>query len=220
MVIESIKRIYSMSDANMIQFSKGLRLSFIDHQSEFIARKSSFASPFEVTWNDAIVAAETAPIEKQRKSQLQQLTCKVEEEMILCRDVYQVAKFYILEAFANQPGIRKEFGLDEYKNHDKGALKLIGFMTLFHATAVKYAAQLTDPKIDFTQAQIDELETRRGALNNANDIQEKFKGTKLALTEQRINILNDLWKINRSVMEMGKRLFRKTSYAKYKRYVL
>jgi len=220
MIKEQIKRLYKVADAYMIQFAKALRLFFIDDQAQFVAEDSNFNSPYETNWNDAIVDAENEPTDEQRKDQLKQLTNNVEAEMELSRDVFQAAKRYIIKAFPDRPNVRKEFGFDDYEESSRSQAKFIPFMTRFHATAVKYTSELTAPAVNYSQTRIDAIATRRDALNTANNTQEKFKGSMLAFTEQRIIKLNNVWKINTEVAGVGKMIFKKVSYAKYQNYLL
>ena len=56
--------------------------------------------------------------------------------------------------------------------------------------SIHLSFELTAPAVNFSQTRIDEIATRRDALDTANNIQEKFKGSMLAFTEQRIIKLN------------------------------
>jgi len=220
MTNEPIKRLYKIADAYMIQFAKALRLFFIEDQALFVAEDSNFSGPYETNWDNAIADAENQPTDEQRKDQLKQLTNNIETEMEQSRDVFQIAKRYIIKAFPDRPNIRKEFGFDDYEKSSRSQTKFIQFMTRFHATAVKYTVELTAPAVNFSQARIDQIATRRDALETANNIQEKFKGSMLAFTEQRIIMLNNVWKFNTEVSTVGKQIFKKVSHAKYQNYLL
>ena len=219
MIPKSIKRLYTIADAYMLEYSKTLVAYFIEDQAAFEGEDTNFANPFEVAYQDAIDLAEAEPTDEQRKDQLVQLTNNVETEMTNCRDVFQGAKRYVRKAFPNNIAVWNEFGFDDYQKVDKSQALFITFMTRFHSTAVKYTAQLTAPAVNFTAARIAEIETRRAALNTANNVQEKFKKDIPVFTQNRITLLNAVWAINTDVAGVGKALF-KNDYAKYQHYLL
>lgn len=92
-------------------------------------------------------------------------------------------------------------------------------MNLFFITADKYKAELLAK--NYTQAMIDEIETLKKDLNDANTAQEKFKKTKGVKLQDRIKLLNAAWAIDREVSHVGKLIYKKQdNFAKYIRYLL
>jgi hypothetical protein len=219
MSLEALKRLYNIADAYMIEFAKTLRLFFIEDQAAFTAEDSNFATPFEANWQTVIDTAEAEPTDEQRKDQLMQLTETTLEEMDLCRECFQGSKRYIKKAFPNNITIWNEFGFDDYDDIERKHPEMIQFMKRFHSTAVKYSAQLGTPAVNFDAAKIAEIETRRAALDAANNAQEKFKKDIPTYTQQRIQKLNAVWEICTDVGGVGKSLF-KDDYAKYQHYLL
>jgi hypothetical protein len=217
MLPEPIKRLYTVADAYIIQFAKTLRGVFINDQATFVARDPSFNTPYETDWLNAINAAEAQDSDETVDDQLTQLTAVVDAEMELCRILFQDAKPFIRKAFPNMPGRWNEFGFDDYDAARKNQPFMLEFMSNFHKAATRYAPPLL--AVNVTQAMIDEIETRRAALNTANDTQENFKKMMQGLTEQRIITLNAMYGYCTNVCETGKLVMR-TSYAGYQRYLL
>lgn len=217
MSAEPIIRPYVVSDAFALQYAKTLRGLFIADQAAFINRDPSFGTPYEMDWDAAITDAENQPSDNTIEDQLAQKTADVEEQMELCRNNFQDAKPFIKKAFPNKPATWEEFGFEDYDKVRKDQAEMIQFMKNFHSAAVKYTAQLIT--INFTQVMIDEIETRRAALNNTNNIQEQFKKERLSITETRITKLKAMWNFCQTVCETGKLIFR-NQYAKYQQYLL
>jgi len=216
---EPLTRLYKVADAYMIQFAKVLRLFFIDDQAQFETEDSNFANPFEDNWLNTITAAEAHPTDEQRRDQLEQLTVTVKAEMTECRNTFQAAKRYIEKAFPNNSEVWNEFGYDDYGDIFHSQPQMIEFMKGFHTTAVKYSAQLTAPAVNFTAARIAEIETRRAALDAANNAQEDFNRSLPTLTRARIEAHNAVWNICTDVCGVGKALFR-DNHARYQLYLL
>lgn len=216
---EPLARLYKVADAYMIQFAKALRLSFIDDQAQFETEDSNFATPFETDWLTAITTAESHPTDEQRKDQLEQLTATVQAEMTECRNTFQAAKRYIEKAFPNNREAWNEFGYDDYGDIFHSQPQMIQFMKRFHSTAVKYSAQLSAPAVNFGAGRIAEIDTRRAALDAANDAQEDFNRSLPTLTRARIAAHNAVWNICTDVCGVGKMLFADDS-ARYQLYLL
>ncbi len=219
-ILEPLRRFFNIGDAYMLEFSKTMRLFFIEDQADFAAEDTNFASPYETnTWQAAIDAAENEPTDEQRLDQLSQLTETVYNEMDLCRENFQDSKRYIKKAFPNNITIWNEFGFDDYRFIKDKQPEMIQFMKRFHSTAVKYSAQLDTPIVNFTAVKIAEIDTRKQALDNANNVQEKFKKDIPTYTQQRIQKLNAVWEITTDVGGVGKSLY-SHDYAKYQHYLL
>jgi len=216
---EPLVRRYKIADAYMIQFAKVLRLFFIEDQAQFETEDSNFATPFETDWLNTITDAEAQPTDEQRRDQLEQLTVTVKAEMTNCRNTFQAAKRYIQKAFPNNTEVWNEFGFDDYDTIRDSQPTMIEFMKRFHTTAVKYSAQLSAPTVNFSAARIAEIETRRAALDAANNAQESFNGSLPTFTRKRIAAHNAVWNICTDVCGVGKALFR-NDHARYQLYLL
>lgn len=216
---ETLKRLFTIADPYMLQFAKALRSWFIADQAEFAAEDSNYANPFEDDWETAIATAENEPSDEQRKDQLQQLTAAVDDRMTDCRDVFQSSKRYIKKAFPNSSAHWNEFGFDDYDRIEDSHPRMIQFMKRFHSTAVKYAAELAAPEVNFGAARVAAIATAKTALEDADNAQEVFKKDMLTFTHTRVQKLNAVWNICTDVAATGKFLFRNDA-ARYQHYLL
>jgi hypothetical protein len=214
-----IIRKYKVADANVLQYAKTLRSSFVTDQADFVAEDSNYANPFEDNWETAIDAAEAQPTDEQRDDQLTQHTAAVEAEMVLCRDTFQRAKRYIEKAFPNSKEHWNDFGFDDYEDARQSQQNMVPFMKRLHSTCVKYAALLSVPAVNFTAVRIAEVELRRAALDAANDAQENFKKDMPVFTKVRINTFNAMWDICTDVAATGKLIYNDDA-AQFQRYLL
>lgn len=215
--METLKRKYNVSDLNMLEKNKTMRQHFIDEQAEFSGFDIDFATPFETGWQSAIDAAEAILPDEVIQDQLQQLTADVDATMEAARQKFQSSKYFIEKAFPNRTGVRNEFGYDNYDGIRKSQTGMFQFMQTFFKTATKYATELAAEGYD--AAAVTEIETLGNALNDANIAQEKFKGTRVSTTEERIIAHNAAWDIMVQVSKAGKIIFMNNP-AKYQLFLL
>lgn len=134
-----------------------------------------------------------------------------------CRDKFQDSKYFIEKAFPGKVAIWNELGYDNYDDCRRVQLKMIQFMKNFHGKATKYKTEHIAK--NYTQLMIDEIETRRKALDDANQAQEDFIGTLGVDTQERYAKNNGVWDTMVKVCTAGKRIY-KNDFAKYQRYLL
>ena len=214
---DEIKRLYRITDPEMYEAAKTKRGFFIADKVDFIAFDPDFDDPFADGWLTQINSAEAMPQDETLDDQLTQLTADVEEQMVKCRDKFQDSKYFIEKTFPDKPKIWNEFGYNNYEGARKSQVQMIQFMKNFHTTATKYKTELIAK--NYTQAMIDEIDTLRKALDDANQVQESFIGNLPVQTQARHIKNNELWQTIVKVCSAGKRKF-KNDFARYQRYLL
>jgi hypothetical protein len=214
---DEIKRLYRITDPEMYEAAKTKRGFFIADKADFIAFDPDFDDPFADGWLTQINSAEAMPQDETLDDQLTQLTADVEEQMVKCRDKFQDSKFFIEKTFPDKVKIWNEFGYNNYEAARKSQVQMIQFMKNFHTTATKYKIQLIAK--NYTQVMIDEIDSLRKALDDANQVQESFIGNLPVQTQARHIKNNELWETIVKVCSAGKRKF-KNDFAKYQRYLL
>ncbi|MFI5217996.1 MAG: carboxypeptidase-like regulatory domain-containing protein [Bacteroidia bacterium] len=214
---DEILRLYRITDPEMYEASRTKRSFFLEDKVELVAFDSDFADPFVTDWLTEIEAAEAFPQDEALDDQLTQLTAVVEEKMESCRDKFQSAKYFIEKAFPKNAPVWNEFGYDNYKTIRRVQNDMVTFMKQFHSTADKYKVQLIAS--GYTQPEIDEIDTLRTELIDANTIQENFIGDLPVKTQARHIKNNEVWNIMVKVCTAGKTKFR-NDFARYQRYLL
>ena len=215
--MEPIIRKYRVADPNMLEHNKTMRAHFLDEQSEFEGFDIGFATPFETNWLSAIDAAEAILPDEVIKDQLQQLTAAADDAMEAARLKFASTKYFVERAFPTKPAIQQEFGTDDFRDVRRSQTGMTQFMQTLFKTATKYTVQLA--AVGFDAAAVAEINTLAIALNIANIEQEKFKGTRLVTTEQRVVVHNEAWDVMVRVSKAGKLIFL-TDPAKYQLFLL
>lgn len=107
---KEIKRIYSGSDAGMLEKSKTIRGCFLEDKADFIAYDSLFSDPFISMLNQKVEGAENIIQDNSIIDQQVQLTNAVNSAMEGCKNHFQTMKRFIERAFPNNKAVWNEFG--------------------------------------------------------------------------------------------------------------
>ena len=210
-------RIFSGSDADMIQASRVAHGLFTEDKLAFTNFDPSFADPFGNNWQQKIESAAALDKDSYYMSNQTELTKQVEAVMNDSRSSFQSAKYFIEKAFPNQKTIHAQFGYNDYEKASYSETKMIQFLGIFHKAAVEHSAKLIEA--GFTQEKIDKIAELKEQLTNADYEQEKAKKKRGFVTQERINVLNECFEMLKRVSKAGKIIFM-NDRAKYDQYLL
>lgn len=198
-------RNYNITDADLIEQAKTVHGNLCEYIDTFTAFDSSI---------NGGTTEQIAILTKQAENNLPdhviadrqvQLTDIVKGKMKECRDHFQLLSYFIKKAFPESASIRNEFGENNYGKVRNSQSKMILFMQELNSVAVKYQQELTDTGAK--QDYIDKISQLHNDLNQANEDQELYIGKRPVLTEERVKILNDLWKVLIQISRASKIIF-------------
>jgi len=213
---EETKRVYAMNDAEALELEKTIRSCFVQDKADFIAFDEKFNAPFETDWLNEITEAEGEAADNNIVTQQTALTAEVTKWMEESKKIFQASKYHIEKAFPTSKAVHNEFGYADYDKARQAQSKMIQFMNQFYKTAVKYSVELIAK--GFKQAKIDEINTIKTALDEANQKQEAFKKDRGVLTQERVGKLNTAWQRMQDVCNAAKFVYPE-NYAKQTRYI-
>lgn len=208
---------YKISDDTMLQDTRTIIKEFDTDKTSFTMLDDDFKDPFRANWQAAIATVDNAPTDEQIVDSQTSLTQNVETTMEACRQQFQAAKYFIEKAFPDKPAVWNEFGYDNYIAARKSPEKMAVFMQVFNKVATKYKTELIAKK--YTQAQIDDILTKRQALLDARTNQELAKNARGGFTQNRVDALNKVWGFRLAVARAAKQIFA-NNYARYNVYLL
>ncbi|MHB8904612.1 MAG: hypothetical protein ACYC6D_00625 [Melioribacteraceae bacterium] len=210
-------RSFSGSDADMIQASRVMQGLFVEDKIAFTNFDSEFADPFAENWLQKIEAGNTVAQDSLYVSGQTELTKNVELKMTESRDFFQMMKYFIEKAFPNRKEIWTQFGVNDYDKARTSETKMIQFLGVLHKTAVEFKTELI--AAGFSQEKIDKIAALLTELINADYEQEMSKKKRPAITQERIEKLNECYSIMQKVSKAGKIIFA-NNRAKYDQYLL
>ncbi len=214
---EEKTRIFSGSDADMVQASRVAHGLFTEDKPAFISFDSSFADPFGENWLQKIENAAAVSQDSQYVGGQSELTENVETIMENCRTFFQSMKYFIEKAFPGQTAIHVQFGYNDYDASRKSETRMIKFLDMLHKAAVGHSAKLIEA--GFPQEKIDNIAALSKQLSDADYAQEMAKKKRPSVTQERITILNDCYEVMQHVCKAGKIIFA-DDRAKYDQYLL
>lgn len=204
--MKKLKRKYRITDNKLLEKAQVSRSFFIDEQADFVAFDSDFAHPYEETWETVINECQSHLNDETVRDQLQQHTADVKAAMRACHNKFMDTKYFIRKAFPNNPGMQKAFGFDTFLVTARRQLSLLEFMQVFHALVLENAAALN--AVGYDNAAIEEIKTLYEALIQANIQQERFKGSRPTLTEDRKISFNKLWEVMQLINSVSRTIHR------------
>ncbi len=210
-------RIYTGPDAEMIQASRVMHGLFVEDKEAFTNFDGGFSDPFAENWLQKIEAGNDVVQDSAYVSGQIELTKNVELRMNECRDFFQMMKYFIEKAFPNKKEIWAQFGVNDYEKARLSETKMIQFFGVLHKTSIEFSADLI--AAGFNQEKIDKIASLQTDLTNADYEQEMSKKKRPAVTQERIEKLNECYQLMQKVSKAGKIIF-VNNRAKFDQYLL
>ena len=204
--MEKIKRIYSISDANMLVYAKVVHAHLRNDLALFNELDSTFTEASLDTIGVQINLAEAQlPNEVLNDEQVIK-TESTEEIMQRARKHWQKFKYFITQkTYPNDVARQNKFGLDNYKNARRSQAEMLIFLKTLAGVSREHEAELLASGMSATL--IADSMNIWEALDKNNIEQEMFKGDKGVQTQDRIKDLNLLFTYIRTVRESAKIVF-------------
>ena len=200
-----VNRNYSMTDAVMLETAKIKHQFFVNDMIRFGAFDPDFNARWSQDWLDAIKEAELSIKDVSVVGEQAQQTEKVLAVLDRCAAKVREVRFFVKKAFPGNQTVLREFGLHHFNAVRNAQAQMIQLMQIIHGRSLKYDNELGE--VNYTAAHIDEIRLLKEELNAANHAQEMFKGSRPALTQERIKLLNKVWTCTRQACEAGKIIF-------------
>ncbi len=214
---EEKARIYTGPDADMIQASRVMHGLFVEDKSAFTNFDGGFIDPFAENWLQKIEAGNDVVQDSLYLSGQIELTKNVELKMNECRDFFQMMKYFIEKAFPNKKEIWAQFGVNDYEKARVSETKMIQFLGVLHKTTTEFSTDLI--AAGFNQEKIDKIASLQTNLINADYEQELSKKKRPAVTQVRIEKLNECFQFMQKVSKAGKIIFA-NNRAKFDQYLM
>lgn len=138
-------------------------------------------------------------------TQLQHKTELVEKAMGACRAHFKKLKYWVLDAFPDKKAIQKQFGVGRYRDIRNSQTRMIHYMEGLIDTINQHREALV--AAGAPEQLLDEPVQLALDLRNANKDQEQKKGTRTVDTEQRIDMLNEIYAILQKINTAADNVF-------------
>lgn len=214
---EETNRSYVIPDAEMLQASRVMHGIFGEDKGVFTGFDTAFDDPFADNWLQKINQCSDIILDSSYVNSQAELTKKLEDKMEECRAFYSSLKYFVEKAFPGRKEIWSRFGFNDYSSARKSQTKMIQLFGILSKTAAEYKNELI--AAGFSQEKIDQINVLQSELTNADYEQELSKRKRPAMTQERINNMNECYSFMQRVSKAGKIIFG-ADKAKYDQYLL
>jgi hypothetical protein len=186
-------REFSVSDAVLLEHSEIIVETLPSDMPEFTAFDSTITVEYIPELEEAVAEVKAFPTDNVLIDEMAEHTLRVEQVFKMCYEDYKTIAYFVRKAFADNPAIRNQFGLNDIEKARISQPKMVVFMESLAKTAAKYQQQLVDAgcKLDL----ITGLSEKAAGLNEVNIEQEKFKNDRGINTQDRIRALNVVYRL-------------------------
>lgn len=195
-------RMYQGSDARLIETSRTIHALLMANLSEFTAFDTKLNAAFASQWNDLMDQCSSVESASLLISRQTQLTASVLDKMQEARKKFQMIKHFAGVAFNNDPKVMNEFGATDFPVARRMQPYMIFFLNRLHTTAIKYKPELLTAGC--TEALIDSIKSTHDELQNTNVTQESYIKSRPVLTAQRLEMMNECYKMLQRVISAAK----------------
>lgn len=209
-------RSYNGSDAFMTESANVNYELFVEDLVAFTAFDSTLNNAFATAYLALVVAAQTVVADSSIVDQQVTLTENANAQMELARIKYTQTKYFVLKAFPNSLGTQGEFGLNDYNKARRSKTQMGQFLHELHTACQKYNSELIT--VGFNQAGIDSILTLRTDLMGDTISQKVFEKQRPKLTEDRIVVLNECYKMM-VLVNAAAQIVYMNDFAKQKQFV-
>ena len=200
-------RKFSGSDARLLEQAQIIHQHFSNYLSEF----SQFSARFDQAYADRFLQLINAAYDAENNTSLvrQQVTktISVYETMQKARQIYRKARAYAQLTFYNEDGEYKEITRGYLAARNKQAT-MIAFLDKLEHALKRHQQQLQDPnKGGMPAGFITQVADTRQLLTDKNQEQEEFIGTKETVTQDRVELLNNIYDTMRQINNTARVIF-------------
>jgi hypothetical protein len=188
-----IVRDFKVMDAVLLEHAETVAATLPGDMPEFTAFDSTLTVEYTPQLQEAIDVAKNYPTDDVLIDEMAEHTLRVEQVFNLCYEDYKTIAYFARKAFADNPAIRNQFGINDIEKARKSQPKMVVFMQSLAKTAAKYAEQLE--AAGCKEELITSLPEKAAGLNEVNIEQEKFKNDRAIVTQDRIRALNVVYRL-------------------------
>ena len=186
-------RAFNISDAELMEHAEVIVATLPSDMPSFTAFDPTLTLDYIPQLQEVIAFAKTFPTDNVLIDEMAEQTLKVEQVFNLCYEDYKTIAYFVRKAFADNPAIRNQFGLNDIEKARKSQPKMVVFMDSLAKTAAKYGENLAEagckPEL------ITGLPEKAAALSALNIEQEQFKNSRGIVTQNRVKAYNEVYRL-------------------------
>lgn len=211
------ERDYSVSDASIIEHADTVKASIADDLGDFTAFDSTIVPDYGTQIGAAIDGVFAIKSDQVIIDEQVEKTQHLNKAMGDCTSAFRTVAYFVRKAFDGNKAVQNQFGFNDIDKVRNNQSKMILFMESLAETAQHYQAELVAAGCN--EAVITSLPEKATALRTANTEQEKFKKDRGLYTQERVQKLNELYRLLVPVSEIAQIIYADDP-ARLGRYIL
>lgn len=199
------ERLFTVSDATMIEHADTVKVSLPDDISDFTSFDSTISTEYPNQISGAIDAVLAVKSDQVIIDEQVEKTQNLNEAMGQCTNAFRTIAYFARKVFKDNKAVQNQFGLNDIEKVRNNQPRMILFMEELAETAQKYQADLVAAGCN--EAVITALPEKAAALRTANTEQEKFKKDRGLYTQERVEKLNELYRLMVPISEIAQIIY-------------
>ncbi|GET33844.1 hypothetical protein PbJCM13498_27070 [Prolixibacter bellariivorans] len=186
-------RMYSTSDAEMLESAEVIAASLSDDIGDFTAFDSTMTPDYVTTVQGAVGRVKEIKPDAVIIDEMSEWTQKVDAAMKKCSNAYNNVAYFIRKAYNGNTAVQNQFGLNDYMKVRDSQAKMVLFMETLGDMGTAHHDELVAAGCgESVITSITEVATE---LREANINQEKYKKERGVLTQERVKRLNEVYQL-------------------------
>lgn len=195
------ERLFKFPEAKLLEYAQVVATMYPKDAASFMAFDSSFTAEYGDAIMDSIMAVKALKSDQVAIDEMVELTQLVLDAMADCNQSYKTIAYFVRKAFKNNKAVQNQFGFNDIEKVRKSQPKMVLFMEQHAGTSTKYKAELIAQGCQ--EVTIDNLLSKAQALLAANVKQEEYKKERGVLTQDRTELLNEVYKLTKPVSDVA-----------------
>lgn len=199
-------REFKISDAELMEHAETITATLPSDMPDFTAFDSTITVEYIPQLQAAIADVKEFPTDNVLIDEMAEQTLRVKQVLNECYEDYKTIAYFVRKAYADNPAIRNQFGLNDIENARSSQPKMIVFMQSLAKTAAKYGESLM--AAGCKEELIAGLPEKAAILNDVNIEQEKFKNERAIITQDRVRALNVVYRLLQPLHNAAELIYR------------
>lgn len=198
-------RLFKFSEANLLEHAAVVAEMYPKDSKAFIAFDSTFTPKYGSIIKKAIAKLVSQKSDQVIIDEMAAHTDLVLDAMADCNQSYKTVAYFVRKAFKGNTAVQNQFGFNDIRKVRDSQAKMVLFMEQHANTAKSYKENLVAEGCQ--QELIDQLMSKAEKLKNANITQEMFKKERGIITQERTQMLNEVYLLIKPLSEVAQIIF-------------
>ncbi len=198
-------RVFNLQDAVLQQHGKNVSEVITEDIEQFKAFDSTFSESYPELLKTALDSVLGSSSDMVVIDEMAEKTQAVHDAMAACNTAFRTIQFFIKKAFPGNKAVHNQFGFNDIRKARQSQSNMLKFMNDFTRVTASYKTELITAGC--SEPLIDSLPQLYANLQEAETAQELFKKERGLLTQERIEKLNELYRLLTPVNEMAQIIF-------------